>query len=266
MANLQGVLGAMLASRMAGRGRRGGPLGGPDLLGGLAGGFGGGMGGMGGLGGIGGMGARRGGGGGLARTAGLATLGYLAYKSINQSQNRAPSGHSGSGAQQGGLGGLLGALTGDGGRSGAGGRSERNERSLGDRLGDALGSGHEEEMPEGAAELGDDKALLLIRAMIAAANADGSISGEERERILSKLDEAGADRDDRRLIERELQQPRALEDLLREVRDPETAQQFYLASRAAIGGDTRTEQSYLTFLRDRLQLDQAEAEELERLA
>jgi len=257
----------MLASRMGGRGRMGGPLGGPDLLGGLAGGMlGGGMGGLGGMGGMGGMGARRGGGGGLARTAGLAGLGYLAYKALNQNQNQGRMSSGQGGGAQGGLGGLLGAITGEGGQSGGGGRSAHGERSLGDRLGDALGSGRSDELPEGAEQLSDNKALLLIRAMIAAANADGSISGEEEERILAKLDEAGADQDDKRLIQQELRSPRSLDDLLREVRDPETAQQFYLASRAAIGGDTRTEQSYLTFLRDRLQLDPAEAEELEQLA
>ena len=74
----------------------------------------------------------------------------------------------------------------------------------------------------------DHKALLLIRAMIAAANADGEITAVERQRILGKLDEAGADPDDRRIIEQELQQPRSLDALLRDVTDPETAEQVYL--------------------------------------
>ncbi len=45
---------------------------------------------------------------------------------------------------------------------------------------------------------------------------------------LGKLEEAGADADDRRIIEQELQQPRSLDALLRDVTDPETAEQVYL--------------------------------------
>ena len=110
----------------------------------------------------------------------------------------------------------------------------------------------------------DRQALLLIRAMIAAANADGQITPEERQRIVSKLDEAGADADDHRLIERELSNPASLDGLLREVNNPETAQQFYLASRVAIDGDTEVQRSYLNYLANRLKLDPAQVEEMNR--
>ncbi len=63
----------------------------------------------------------------------------------------------------------------------------------------------------------------------------------------------------------ELLDPKPLEQLLREVTDHETAQQFYLASRAAVAGDSRTDKSYIAFLRDRLKLDEVEAAEVEQL-
>ena len=49
--------------------------------------------------------------------------------------------------------------------------------------------------------------MLLIRAMIAAANADGEITPDERQMITGKLDQAGAGPDERAVLERELAEP-----------------------------------------------------------
>lgn len=250
MANLQRMLGALLASRMAGRGGMGGALGSAAMLGALGGG-------------------RRGGGvgSGLAGKAGLAALGYLAYRAYQDSQQDRQQAsarpeeqpRSGSGSLSGPLGGLLDSLTG----SGQSGRTAGSGPSLGERIGNILNPRQDEPGPD---ELGvsDSKALLLIRAMIAAANSDGHISPDERTRIITKLNEAGADDDDRRLIEKELQDPKPLDGLLREVRDPETAQQLYLASRAAVDGKSEVQKSYLSYLRQRLNLPEDEAAEVER--
>lgn len=249
MANLQRMLGAMLASRMAGRGGMGGALGSAAVLGSLGGG-------------------RRGGGigSGLGGKAGLAALAYLAYKAYQESQQDRQPGNARSAEQRGGsgsgpLGGLLDSLTG-GGQTG---RTAGSGPSLGERIGNVLNPRQDEPDPD---ELGvsDSKALLLIRAMIAAANSDGHISPDERARITAKLTEAGADDDDRRVIEKELKDPKPLDGLLREVRDPETAQQFYLASRAAVDGSSEVQKSYLSYLRQRLNLPESDAEEVERFA
>lgn len=237
MANMQRMLGTLLASRMAGRGRMGGALGTASMLGG------------------------RRGGGGLGRTAGLATLGYLAYQAVNQNRagQQAPTGTATSGTGGGGLGGILDSLSGRGQSSGGA------SPSLGERIGNALNPRAAEPAPtEG--ELSDAKALLLIRAMITAANSDGNISPQERERIVAKLDEAGADAEDHRLLEQELLNPQSLDILLRSVNDPETAQQFYLASRTAVDPESPTQEAYLSFLRSRLQLADAEAEEVDEIA
>ena len=103
--------------------------------------------------------------------------------------------------------------------------------------------------------LDDRKALLLIRAMIAAAAADGRIDDEERGRILFSLEQAGADAEDRRFVEQELAAPKPLDALLGEVRDQETAEQVYLASEMAIEIDSAAERSYLQYLAARLNLD-----------
>jgi uncharacterized membrane protein YebE (DUF533 family) len=247
MANLQRMLGAMLASRMAGRGGMGGTLGSAAMLGGLGGG-------------------RRGGGpaSGLGGKLGLAALGYLAYRAYQDVQqdrereSRPPkeAGRSGAGP----LGGLLDSITG----GGQGGTKAGSGGSLSERIGSILNPRQDEPAPEET--ISDNKALLLIRAMIAAANSDGQISPQERATILAKLDEAGADADDRRVIEKELQNPRPLDELLREVHDLETAQQFYLASRAAVGGTNEVQKSYLSYLRQRLKLPDDAVAEVEQLA
>ena len=181
------------------------------------------------------MGASRG--GSFKNTAGLAALGYLAYKAFqdrqaNQAQQTPPTT-----------------------------RTESGGPSLGERLssmfrpqapqpvpGSAPGSG----FPELAME--DRKALLLIRAMIAAANADGVITPDERRVIVNKMDEAGAGPDEHRVLEQELANPLSMDALLREVQDEETAEQVFMASTIAIEADTPAEQSYLQYLAARLNL------------
>jgi uncharacterized membrane protein YebE (DUF533 family) len=250
MANLQRMLGAMLASRMAGRGAKGGALGSAAVLSGLGGG-------------------RRGPASGLGGKLGLAALGYLAYRTYQEvQQDRArgsgvpkEQGRGGAGP----LGGILDSLTG-------GGQGGTKGGSLSERIGDMLNPRQDEPektIPQDMVleeTISNNKALLLIRAMIAAANSDGQISPQERATILAKLDEAGADADDRRVIEKELQNPRPLDELLREVDDPETAQQFYLASRTAVSGTNEVQTSYLSYLRQRLKLPDDAVAEVEKLA
>lgn len=241
MANLQRMLGAMLASRMGGRGGMGGALGSAALMGGRG----------------------RRGGGGLAGKAGLAALGYLAYRSYqNSKQNRERDVRPGQTPQGGGmLGGLLDSITG-GGQTGT---TAGSGDSFSERIGNVLNPGTDEPAPD-ESPVSDDKALLFIRAMIAAAYSDGELSPEERARIIAKLDEAGADDDDHRVIEKELRNPRPLDELLRAVQDPETAQQFYLASRAAVEGTNEVQKSYLSYLRQRLNLPDSAVAEAEQFA
>ncbi len=264
MANLQNILGTMLATGMGGRSRRG-----PSFAAGNT------------------------SGGGFRNAAGLASLGYLAYKAWQErQQNLGPSsGQTPAGTASAGTASSRGHLRQWRSwkhrridlrwRSGVGCRIEfQSARSppaappaprpgggptLGERLAASL-KPHEQPEAQAAAEtMGDQKALLLIRAMIAAANADGQITAVERQRILSKLDEAGAAADDRRIVEQELQQPRSLDALLRDVTDPETAEQVYLASEMAIDAGSPAEKSYLQYLAARLNLPEDRVQEMNRI-
>ncbi len=133
----------------------------------------------------------------------------------------------------------------------------------------SAGAPREEDLHEearAAEGLSDDTALLLIRAMVTAAYADGSLSTEERERIMGEIAEAGGTEEDRALMEREIANPKPLDTLLAEVEDEETAEEFYLASRAAVDGETEANRAYLADLRTRLRLSDAQVAEVEEMA
>lgn len=90
-----------------------------------------------------------------------------------------------------------------------------------------------------------ESALLLVRAMIAAANADGHIDETERAGILARLTEAGVDGAERDALVAELERPVAPSALVAGVRSPELAAQVYAVSLAAIQADTDAEKAYL---------------------
>jgi uncharacterized membrane protein YebE (DUF533 family) len=257
--SMKRILGLMLASRMAGRGRRSG-IGGGGLGGGL-----------GGLAAAGMLGGRR---GGLGRKAGLAALGYMAYRAYQDHQAGSPDATTSSGSERGktgaaGVGAGLGGLLKSAGEALAGSRHEAAQRPRAEEETPAGGPSEAAFSPEdqrAAETLSEDTALLLLRAMITAANADGEISAEERRRIMAQADKADATPQDRRTLERELDNPRDLDDLLMKVRDERMTEEFYLASRLAVDETTEANRAYLLRLRERLGLGEHEAAEIDELA
>jgi uncharacterized membrane protein YebE (DUF533 family) len=117
-------------------------------------------------------------------------------------------------------------------------------------------------MPPPSAE----QAVLLIRAMIAAAKADGVIDAEERQRILTKLDAAQLSPEERTFMEAELTRPRSAEAIAAEVQGPELARQVYLVSLLAVEVDTPEERNYLETLAGLLGLDAAAVTTLNKAA
>ena len=94
-------------------------------------------------------------------------------------------------------------------------------------------------------------AMLVIRAMINAAKADGQIDGGEMSRIMGKLKEAEADDEAQAFMIGEMQKPFDPEALIRDVNKmgkPEVAVEVYAASLLAIEVDTPAERDYLTRL------------------
>jgi uncharacterized membrane protein YebE (DUF533 family) len=100
----------------------------------------------------------------------------------------------------------------------------------------------------------DARANLLVRAMVAAARADGHIDASERQKIQDYLTEQGQS-DAARWIDAELARPLDPQLLAREVKDMEQATEVYLASLLAIDVDHFMERGYLDELARALGLD-----------
>jgi len=102
----------------------------------------------------------------------------------------------------------------------------------------------------------EDDALLYLRAMVAAASADGQIDEAERKRIVQGLTQAGIDAEATRWLDREMAAPADPEELAAGVTSREKAAQIYTAARIAIDPDTIQEREFLRRLCESLDLDQ----------
>ncbi|HEX8048653.1 tellurite resistance TerB family protein [Rhizobium sp.] len=103
----------------------------------------------------------------------------------------------------------------------------------------------------------NDFALSLVRAMIAAARADGHIDDAERQQILGKVQQAGVGSEAEAFFERELANPVDLDAIVGSAQTEEQRVQLYAASRLAIEPDSRAERGYLDQLAGRLGLADA---------
>ena len=112
-----------------------------------------------------------------------------------------------------------------------------------------------------ATEAGQD-AVLLIRAMIAAANADGVIDEEENNRILKKLETVDLSDQEHSFIVKELLSPTGLEDIVAQVKSPEMAKMIYTVSLLAIEVDTDAEHAYMKTLAQQLSLNESDLNDI----
>lgn len=101
----------------------------------------------------------------------------------------------------------------------------------------------------------NDHAILLLRAMIAAALADGQIDAVERQRIVGRLSDAGLGAEERQFLDREIAAPWSPQQFAAAVATPEMRSELYLASAIAIEADTSAEKAYLKYLAATLGLE-----------
>ncbi len=111
--------------------------------------------------------------------------------------------------------------------------------------------------------LSNDFALVLVRAMIAAARADGHIDETERGRIMDKLSVSGLSADAAAFLEAELADPIDLDAIVAAGKTEEERVEIYTASRLAIEPDGRAERGYLDLLAGRLGLADALVDHIE---
>lgn len=113
------------------------------------------------------------------------------------------------------------------------------------------------------AETSEDFALALVRAMIAAAKADGHIDATERAAIVGKLSEDGLDAEEMAFLQKELEEPVDLDRIVAAAKTEEQKVELYTASRLAVDADNRAERGYLDQLAGRLGLPDALVEHIE---
>jgi uncharacterized membrane protein YebE (DUF533 family) len=175
-----------------------------------------------------------------------------------------------SGAQLGGLGAIAGALLGGGGGAMRGAAGGGAMAILGTLALAALQNARagsqtapDRQSPAGAAPLRADVAAvvseegerLAIRAMVAAAKADGQIDQAEMDRILGHLKADEITEAERRFVLEEIRRPLDPSDLAKDVRNPAQAAEVYAASLLAIDIDSEAEREYLRKLAMALRLD-----------
>jgi len=109
------------------------------------------------------------------------------------------------------------------------------------------------------------EAMLLVRAMIAAAHADGTVDEEEQRAILGRLSAEDLGEEERAALTRELANPLTPEQLADQVTSPRLAEEVYAASMLAIRVDSPAEREYLARLGALLGLDDETQARLHRL-
>ena len=111
-----------------------------------------------------------------------------------------------------------------------------------------------------------ESAVLYIRAMIAAAAADGRIDAKEQRKILGGLQQAGMNEDAQQFLSSEINNPATVEDLAAAVSSPQDAVQVYTAARIAVDVDNDEEHEFLAELAEALGIDEKLAAQVDDAA
>jgi uncharacterized membrane protein YebE (DUF533 family) len=99
-----------------------------------------------------------------------------------------------------------------------------------------------------------EETRLLVLAMAAAAHADGGLDATERIRIGSRLRTSSLEEEERNRLERMVEEPQCLEELVRRIDSPRMAARFYAVSLATVDKNAPINRSYLRYLAQRLGL------------
>ncbi|WP_084620214.1 tellurite resistance TerB family protein [Devosia chinhatensis] len=118
--------------------------------------------------------------------------------------------------------------------------------------------------PESAGH--EELGKTLVRAMIAAAKADGRIDATEKDAIFDRLKTMPLSAEEKAWVFDELSSPLDINAVVARADTPEHAAEIYAASLVAISADTPAEQAYLEALAAKLKLDPALVAEIHRTA
>ncbi len=173
--------------------------------------------------------------GALAAVGGLAYSAYRRYQQQKTEPTASPASAGAAGRVAGVSTPLLGA---------AGSSNDRLWSSLGEQqFADVVADEHT-----------TSGALLLVRAMITAAASDGHMDAQEQQRIFGEANRMDLSADEKATLFDELQRPMSREQIIAQVRTPETAIEVYTASLVSIDPTRRASQNYLAQLAADLEL------------
>lgn len=100
-----------------------------------------------------------------------------------------------------------------------------------------------------------DVSKLLLRAMIAAAAADGDLDAAEYDRIRQQLAASGLNTEEQLFLTQLIMRPSTIEELAAEAHTPELSAEVYAAARLAIEPDATAERDWLDRLATALKLE-----------
>ncbi|MBE0579025.1 tellurite resistance TerB family protein [Devosia sp.] len=127
--------------------------------------------------------------------------------------------------------------------------------------------GHDAFIPAASDTRGQEElGKSLVRAMIAAAKADGRIDADEKEAIFGKLETMNLSAEEKAWVFDELSTPLDINAVVARADTPEHATEIYAASLVAITADTASERAYLDALASKLNLAPALVVEIHKAA
>ena len=110
----------------------------------------------------------------------------------------------------------------------------------------------------------ENLALILVRAMIAAARSDGRLDAQESQAIYQRIESLGLAPEEQALLVAEMGRPVDMDTIVNSATCTEVAAEIYLASLLAVDIDTPAEKSYLAMLAARMNLAPELVAELHR--
>lgn len=176
----------------------------------------------------------------VAKVGGLALLGTLAYKAFGNYQ------------QQKAAGGNVSVV--DAVKHSASGMANHASGLFSGLIG---GTQPQAAALPAPAQMPPELSLAIIRAMIAAAKADGHMDAAESQKIMGQLETAGANSQEKMLIMQEMANPQDVHVIAKAASTPQDGAQIYLAALLVCDSQCAREQDYLSTLATALKLEPA---------
>lgn len=176
----------------------------------------------------------------VAKVGGLALLGTLAYKALGNYQQQKAAGGNAS---------VVDAVK----ISATGMATQASSLISGLLAGNQPSSAPLPALTSANAEL----PLAIIRAMIAAAKADGHMDSTETQKIMGHLESAGIGAQEKVLLMQEMANTQDVSSIAAAAKKPEEAAQVYLAALLVCDSQCAREQEYLASLASALKLEPA---------